>query len=200
MDTCLVNVFVKWLYTQNLPPTKCSWFINPDDNGDEEDEDNNEESDEDDDEGSNSGEPDVSHQQFDLLRVKVYVFGDGFLAQGFRHAVLHDIVNFQVDTRSVFYYSAVKYAFTNLLSDNILLQLMVHVQCSFWGTRSDTKSNGEIKQRDHLPKAFLTRVMICYCEILENGLLKEVAHCDYHEHTTEEEREICKKTQRSTED
>ena len=88
-------------------------------------------------------------------------------------------------------YEAVIYAFENLPSDSIVLQLLIDAHCRYFYQNADTEENGELERRQQLPKSFLIGVMLKFTAADSNAGVELLHGCDYHGHESEQERQAC---------
>ncbi|KAH4037322.1 hypothetical protein HBI24_153670 [Parastagonospora nodorum] len=165
------NLFVHWIYTTGLPGTAKDLvqiaIVKRD-------------------ESSKNGALD-QERELDIILLKASIFGDRFLATGFRKDVHNLFVNLAVHGRV--HYECIKYAFDNLGEDVLLLECIVDLQCNFWAPEDDEPE--ELEARELVPSKFFIRVMTRNYEY--NGGLadKGMMTCDYHRHDSDQEREAC---------
>lgn len=127
----IVNVFVNWLYTQQLPQGE-QWLSV----------------------AEVKEEADVD-EAVDLLIMKAIVFGDRFLAPAFKAQTSYQILVRLRDRSPSF--AIIIYAFGNLPATTKLLDWLVERHCRFWKPSPDDASAK--KQEAQLPRDFLLRVM-----------------------------------------
>ncbi|KAL1597396.1 hypothetical protein SLS59_007426 [Nothophoma quercina] len=125
------NVFVDWLYTQKLPETLLGWLSEAEEKID--------------------FDKRYAHQ---VALLRACAFGDRFLAPAFSRACQDHVVKWFTKAAHAPLYEAVIYAFENLPSDSIVLQLLIDAHCRYFYQNADTEENGELERRQQLPKAF----------------------------------------------
>lgn len=160
----IFNVFVDWLYSQNLPATDEDWSVVTE-----------------------------TKPLRDLNMVKVCVFGDRFMVPKLLQDANNHYIDARIWHKRPPRYNTVIYAFNNLRTDIRLLKFLVDTHCAFWERDHDDLDEAEKAQQSQLPNDFLVRVMYRYSELKdteENG--KILDHCSYHEHASHEEREGCR--------
>jgi hypothetical protein len=123
--------------------------------------------------------------------VKACVFGDGFLAPGFKREAHNLFVNLK--GRKPASYEHIAYAFDNLGEDDLLLNYLVDLQCIAWTPPMDDDVD-EMTWRDVVPTKVLIRVMLRYYELKLSPMGEsDMNLCSYHHHESDEEREACHK-------
>ena len=170
-----VNLFVHWLYTQEIPNDYFST---------EEMEHVLAQSIPDEDQFCND---------MFLILLKAYVFGDRFLSPAFRRATsnrLSDYLRNHVLAGSTCW-DVMRYAFTNIPSDRPILQHLVDDFCKMHDECHDEEDE-DIAAQNELPRDFLMRVLRAFPDIRNHPPAKIVNRC-YYEHTSEEEKNRCKK-------
>lgn len=165
----IFGIFLDWLYTQNPPDTIGIW--------------------------ENIYETISSEkppERGPSLQLQACVFGDRFLvAQVFRHAAHNEYTN----TRSRSgcpRYKDIIFAYTNFREDNPIRKLMVDRQCVYWTAERD--DDDEVELRNHLPYEFLLEVMLRF-KSFRGRKTAHLDRCDYHLHSSDEERALCQKSQ-----
>jgi hypothetical protein len=141
---------------------------------------------------------------------KALVFGDRFLVPVFRQAVHNRIVDTLLREGGgalleLTFFTATKYALENLPANHRILKLFVDVHCRYW----DVTVHGEfLDEEDHialildmnLPHILLIRMVARYSSKAMEGNLDwwktKPAGCDYHEHSNDQERKDCKRKSR----
>ncbi|KAF2709295.1 hypothetical protein K504DRAFT_271438 [Pleomassaria siparia CBS 279.74] len=185
----IFDIFVNWLYTQEIPKDYDAWT-----SGSVEDYDASTSGSVEDHDASTSRGVEIDKNfglSEDLMKIKAYVFGNRFLAHRFCRAVNNSLVDSAFQECSSFYYEEIIYAFENLPTGSRILTLLVDIQCAFWNGSSDRDFGGEIELRAQLPHDFLIRYMIRHGRIKEDPEGTELNRCSYHEHSSEEEKKAC---------
>jgi hypothetical protein len=165
-----VDVFVHWLYTQNLPKGADEWIRVL---GLEE----------------STKDDDLWWQEAFLVCLKAYVFGDRFLLPTFRQAVNNFFVRVLTDTCFLkpYRWLAISYAFANVPADRLILQLLVDECCNEWHEGIDTEEDFVAQRK--LPAQFLLRVMRRSNEMRHD--INTSTRC-YEEHGSEQEKARCR--------
>ncbi|KAL5388999.1 hypothetical protein DPSP01_002702 [Paraphaeosphaeria sporulosa] len=164
------DIFIDWLYTQNLPRKSEDWITPTPENK----------------VGSHG------HGQLaERLMMKSYVFADRFLVPQYRVALYKYYANFCNVGGNPPYYDAIIYAFDNLPANSAILTLLVRTHCAYWNEGSDTADNGELELRQDLPQDFFFRVMAVAAKMRDKEKAKGIACCDCHNETTTTTREGC---------
>jgi hypothetical protein len=128
-----------------------------------------------------------------LAILKACALGDRLVAVNFRNtADLLFISNF-IGCGYPPCYNAIIFAFANLPLEHNLLTFLVDTHCQNHRIELDTDENGEKELRSQLPKEFLLRAMLRYSELKSKDGAGDLIPCDYHGHSSKEERETCEK-------
>ncbi|KAF9693671.1 hypothetical protein EKO04_008458 [Ascochyta lentis] len=160
------NVFVHWLYNQQIPEEfdYTAWT-------------------------SIFGDDVMLYQDQFQLQIQAYALGDRLLAPVFRRA-LNDVI---VSNQIMQYLSASKrlpiyqWAFANISEDRPLLQFLVNKFCSGWLEQKDDDNIG----LNNLPQAFTARVLRRYSQlVVMSETEQEKTYC-YSEHSSKEEQKSC---------
>jgi hypothetical protein len=132
-----------------------------------------------------------TEDESDLNIIKTCAFGDRFMVP----KLFQDANNHYVDAKlNLSLYSIVIYAFNNLRSDTPLLKFLVDLHCAVWQRTCDDTDEDEKALQPQLPNDFLVRVMYRYSELRETKIDgTELDRCSYHVHTSDEEREECRR-------
>ncbi|KAF2847953.1 hypothetical protein T440DRAFT_369496, partial [Plenodomus tracheiphilus IPT5] len=147
------DLFIEWLYTQQLPHNRAN-------------------------ENSIQSVNFDSAQQ--LSSIEASIFGDRVLAREFQKAVLWSLANYIVTDGASPNYDVIIRAFRNLPAGDPIIGLLIDAQCSNYRPALDTESNGELQLQSKLPNAFLVGVMKRYCEVLASpGKEIVMDQCDY---------------------
>jgi hypothetical protein len=158
------NLFVHWLYTQEMP---------------------------DDDESistvAESEVPDMT------LLLKCWVFGDWFLAPVFQRVSHNNYVDWFLDCEpedmSGVKYADIIWAYNNM-PVNCIFAMMIDLQCVVWREHHDGEN--ESRMRSRLPKSFLLAVMLRHDELkIQNVTKDKLRACTYHLHASDEEKQTC---------
>jgi hypothetical protein len=165
LTSCLVDIFVDWLYTHKLPGKSNQWRK------------------------SNDEPPIGGARQLGIL--KAYALSDRILAHGFKKAVRCQIVSQFANRKHIPWYHAIIFAFANLPPNDLVLTLLVNAHCRDYQTSFDNDAYGELERRAQLPHDFLLRVMVRYGAIVDGSAKKELRPCDYHEHESNDEERTC---------
>jgi len=170
------NVFVHWLYTQEIPS---DWEALLEIAAS----------------GNTLDESAWNEYSFGELLLKASVFGDRVLAP-----VLHRLAHNTFVDRYVpnsgqncsVNYATVIWIYDNLPKGHMAMRLAVELQCIVWDTKHDDKAEELLWSK--LPHEFLLAVMF------RNNALKEqkcsdveVKACAYHLHASEKEKKVCQK-------
>jgi len=171
----VVRLFVHWLYTKTIPAT--SWYVvwSPII-----------------DRSLKPGMYDAWVQEVFIVLIKAYVFGDKFLATGFRQDVHRKFSNLLSGYCLTLPggCQVIEYAFNNVPSDRVMLQHLVDDYCSQWDeTQLDHVS---VRIPKWLPRAFPVRVERRFAEL--RSMINNVGNRSrcYYEHTSAEERKKCR--------
>jgi hypothetical protein len=175
----IFDIFVQWIYTGKLPASRNEWRKLRMDSG--------------------AIPKPLDDDLFVTAMVEAYVFGDRFLADVFRRAVNNYIVDFVVkdgeDHPSWFY--ALNLAYSNLPEDNGLLDFLIELHSRLWyGGHYGNAKEGTILYQ--LPTRLLLKLLSRYATdatMSLNELKDPLKACDYHEHSSEEERALCEQEQ-----
>lgn len=164
------NLFVEWLYTQELPAMSPDW--------------------------RRIADPlhpySVSAK---MLRLKLYVFADRFVVPRLREQLNRAIVNdYDSDCPALEEYKTITYAFHNLPPTDPILDLIVDRYFMVW--RLDLDEGEDEEAYETLPHEFLLRfykrVGKWRKEDLQNRhQLFNMDFCSYHEHKTDEDKLQC---------
>ncbi|KAH7084927.1 hypothetical protein BKA63DRAFT_484941 [Paraphoma chrysanthemicola] len=167
VDHRVMNLFVEWHYTSNLPTEEADWcgVLQVDINSY------------------------WNHLRFTVL-LKAYVFGDRFLVKSFRRQVNNTFVHhiglgwFSLPTR----YEGFSYAFANIPSDRPILQLLVDEHCGEWD-KGDENDDTKLSAFNNLPPKFLIRAFRRIHEMTEKELDRE--NWCYCEHESDKDKTDC---------
>ena len=170
------NIFVHWIYSQDLPRDICSALRIA--------------------ERKVPPPADLSPREaWWGLMLRSAAFGDRFLAQNFQHLV-HNIYvdsHWKENNGRVYYFTGYKeiiWAFESLAADNPILNLMVDLQCLAWKEEYDDEEEKLLWSQ--LPHSFLLRIMQKQGTLSGQDRTKVVIKpCSYHLHATPEEKEAC---------
>jgi hypothetical protein len=128
-----------------------------------------------------------------LAILKACALGDRLVAVNFRNtADLLFISNF-IGCGYSSYYNAIIFAFANLPLEDNLLTFLVDTHCQNHMIELDTDENGEKELRSQLPKELLLRAMLRHSGLKSKDGAGDLIPCDYHGHSSKEERETCEK-------
>ena len=179
VDTIAVDIFVHWLYTQQIPDNDATLSMSV----------------------SFRDPKDDDHPISGYT--KALVFGDRFLVPVFRQAVHNCIVDtllYDEDgcPRDPTCFAATKYAYENLPSDHSILKLFLDYHCRHWDVTVDDEENGIAALiRTDLPPTLLIRMVARYSSRAANADKNwwdaDLRGCDYHVHLDEQERADCKR-------
>jgi hypothetical protein len=121
------------------------------------------------------------------------VFGDRFLAPLFHRLAHNRFVDryFPSGTDSQLVpYELIIWIYDNLPKDDPIFSLVVELQCVVWEIGFDDEE--EQLLRPQLPHEFLVSVMIKFDDLRKHlGTTMELKACDYHLHSSEEEKKAC---------
>lgn len=183
VDTIAVDIFVHWLYTQQIPNNDATLQMSesiPDPKDDD--------------------DPITGY-------TKALVFGDRFLVPVFRRAV-H---NYIVDTllyddgdgpRDPPFFTATKYALEHLPSNDKIQELYLDFHCRYWDVEVDSEEFSEESGiaallEIHLPPALLVRIIARYSLRATDSdgdwWKTTLKGCDYHEHLDNQECKDCER-------
>jgi len=183
VDTIAVDIFVHWLYTQQIPDNDATLQMS-------------------------ESSPDPKDDDDPMTAyTKALVFGDRFLVPVFRQAIHNCIVDtllYDEDRcpREPTCFTATKYAYENLPSDHSILKIFLDFHCRHWdvtGNGADDVESAitELIERD-LPPTLLIRMIARYSaratEAIEIGWDADLRGCDYHEHSDDQERKNCERS------
>ncbi|KAH7094574.1 hypothetical protein FB567DRAFT_600176 [Paraphoma chrysanthemicola] len=177
IEPSVFSLFVHWLYSQQLPPILKDWEY-------------------------------VLDMEFSSLFhyysiryavcIKAYIFGDRFIAPGFRRAA-HNMFATDFQRNNMWYYSrvpSITLAFANIPSNRVILQLIADNYRLRWETDELPLWVFTPTEQARLPGALLTRIMRSYREVGKGTKAEETAlfqsRC-YLEHQDEEEKGKCSK-------
>jgi hypothetical protein len=141
---------------------------------------------------------------------KALVFGDRFLVPHFRQAVHNRIVDTLLGVggnapRNPTFFTATKYALENLPLNHNILKLLLDMHCRYWnvsGQGEDLDEEAGIAKilNMDLPYTLLIRLVARYSsrvmEINRDWRKTKLAGCDFHEHLNDQERKDCKRKSR----
>ena len=157
------ELFVHWLYAQDLPQTAIDMH---------------------------HGEDITAIKALLLLWLKAVVFGDRFLAPGFKKAAHNRFINHSGTRRP--WYELVTFAYKSLPNDSLILEYMVDAHACFWTVKSDGKK--DVQERSKVPRRFLVDVMARQ-QVLRYGTEPweegDFSLCAHHLHDSEMERKSC---------
>ncbi|KAF2256677.1 hypothetical protein BU26DRAFT_412709, partial [Trematosphaeria pertusa] len=163
VETGVFNLFVDWIYTQKLLEYPTDWLVAAD----------------------CSCEPEKVVMHTNLLKIKLYVFADRFLAPCLRKLLNRAIVSNVRDGSCSPSIWTIIYAFENLQATDPVLNYLVDARCTSDGTLYD--STEEKEMYGELPHEFLVRYMERSTEMRVRGIkLKDLHICDYHGHESGE--------------
>jgi hypothetical protein len=183
VETIAVEIFIHWLYTQQILNTM------------EVEEMQHEPTDDD---------PAITGY------TKAFVFGARFLVPRFRHAVHNRIVDTLLGEngdapRNPTFFTATKYALENLPSNHNILKLLLDMHCRYW----NVSRQGECLDKEagitkilnmDLPYTLLIRMVAQYSSRAmetDRGWWKwNLKSCDYHGHLNNQEGKDCKRRSR----
>ncbi|KAI4684695.1 uncharacterized protein J4E88_004136 [Alternaria novae-zelandiae] len=186
VDTVAVDIFVHWLYNQQMPNEhQCDSLHEQNMTSDEY----------------------VDDDTLITGFTKALVFGDRFLAPIFRQAAHDCIVDTLINvedppaSRPPPFFTATQYAMDNLPSNHSILDLFINVHCRHWDVsdygRVDEKSGIADLLKQNLSPVMLIRIVARYSSMainLECGWWnEELERCDYHDHVDDKEREGCER-------
>jgi hypothetical protein len=165
---CVVNLFVHWLYTQQIPtePSAMKSIVRrPDDPR--------------------------GYMDMGLVLVKAYTLGDRILASTFRRQANNTLIGLRLNfgtPRSLL--QTIVYASANIPNDRNILQFLTNKLCGSYYP----DNNEETDALSELPPTFSVRV-IRRLAYLRHGYLGGAHPYDgcYIEHATDEEQKSCKK-------
>jgi len=184
VDTIAVDIFVHWLYTQQIPDNRDTLQMTRRF-------------------GSDPGDDDGPITGY----TKALVFGDRFLVPAFRQAVhncLVDTLLREDGPRCPTFFTATKYALENLPSNHSILELFMDIHCRYWSVSGHGEYYGGewgeesgitvLLTRD-LPSILLIRIIARYSWRAVDGdpdwWNLDLKDCDYHEHLDDQERKDC---------
>ena len=110
-----------------------------------------------------------------MQRVKSYVFGDRYMCQSFKEAVLRSIVEESDLTRTP--YNSITHVFANFPVTDPLLRFLVDQHCHDFHQDHDSKL--DVEDLEQLPQASLIRVMLQYSKIVADVKQKPLRAKDY---------------------
>jgi hypothetical protein len=153
------NVFVHWLYTQQLPEDKDFRDIAN---------------------INNKGQIDNEDHECDTVLLKAFVFGNRFLVADFERITHNHLADWLTDYIFGVPYELVILAYEVLPSDSRILGAMAEMQCLNWSPREDGNEKKQI--RVNLPKDFLIQVMIRQSELRDkiSRMYRHVERTDFY--------------------
>ena len=169
-----VDVFVDWLYYGRLPPEDEGWL----------------------EEGPGEGVNYAWFVAMEQARIRACALGDRLLSASFCRAAEHDFVNYlRTATGSWMpYHQVIIFAFAHLPPTSPVLQALIDIYCKHYNKKNydkkDTWDLAELQLQEQLPYSFLLGVMRRYAKV-KNGFQETLRPCDYHRHTSKEERRAC---------
>ncbi|KAF1928705.1 uncharacterized protein M421DRAFT_5155 [Didymella exigua CBS 183.55] len=170
IEPCIFNLFVEWLYTQQLPTLSPDW--------------------------RRIADPLHPYSiSAKMLRIKLYVFADRFIVPKLREQLNRAIVNdYDSDCPALEEYETVTYAFNNLPPTDPLLDLIVDRYFMVW--RLDLDEGEEEDAYNNLPHEFLLRFYKRVGKWRKEDLnnrhqLFNMDFCSYHEHEKEADKIQC---------
>ncbi|KAJ4378227.1 hypothetical protein N0V86_005927 [Didymella sp. IMI 355093] len=128
------------------------------------------------------------HRRSQINRLKACTFGDRFMAPRFRASSESSLIDAIVYGGCPPYYISIIYAYEHLPPSSPVLQALIDRHCRSFSEQSDTDSNGELKRRSQLPHNFLVGVMLRYMRLQSRSKKKPLDRCDYHGHTSDDEK------------
>lgn len=175
LTVLLVNVFVQWLDSQEIPKDASAWV-----------------------KATALGEPDETDQltTVEILQemFKVLVLSERFEVRGLRRAVQVQIFDAFIDLEQNPSNETIVSAFAMLPSNSLVLDFIVDMRCRYGPGADREKDEGEGGDKN-LPHEFLLRAMHQFydagCPNCVDDRVGEFDICDYHEHASEEERRRC---------
>lgn len=114
--------------------------------------------------------------------VNACIFGDRFLASGFRAADEYVLIDCLILCSSS-YYQVIIQAYEHLPATSMVLKVMVETHCHMFHQSADKKADGEARYRAQLPYRFLLSVMLRYAAIKEKHVPEWPVRSDYHGRT-----------------
>ncbi|KAF1960097.1 hypothetical protein CC80DRAFT_582457 [Byssothecium circinans] len=201
------NVFVNWLYTQQLPRNRYEWFDaseahkshNPEfkvdtvqyppDFTDEWDAGGEVDDGEEDNGGDDDGfdYSDLLPQSMDLLRMETYCYADRLLVPEFR-AQLGLQITSQREADVEQYEEVTQFAADNLPSSDSVYKFLVDSACAFYDPACESRDYWSSLPKEFVVECFLK--LPKYHDIYRDG--SSLKACDYHNHKSEEEHDACK--------
>lgn len=169
-DVPTVNLYVHWLYNQELPPTN-EW-----DKWDEVME-----------------TPPSSDQEDMIVKLKIYALADRFLDSEFRKATTQSIIE-QTDNHrwySSYVNEFVTWAFENFRFNSPLLPLMVNEFCTYW--QEPYVDEDDAMTLRGMPSGFTYRVALRLHEVLLSPRATPHEEACYLEHVSDNELRACSK-------
>jgi hypothetical protein len=133
----------------------------------------------------------------DLLKIKLYIFADYYQVSTLRTGMNREIVKEGNKENDCWAYNAVIiYAYKNLLSTDPILQFFVDLHYANWDP--DDHEGDDAEFYTTLPREFL---LSCIKQLGRSHVANikswNLNLCDYHGHTTAEEKNACRKTWRT---
>ncbi|KAJ8111033.1 hypothetical protein OPT61_g6274 [Boeremia exigua] len=178
IETPEFNLFVHWLYTQQVPDHKkdCAMWdhiVN----------------------GKHSNRMFLSRSQYQLptlTLLRAYVLGDRLLAEEFRRLTNNHLVegDSTVGFNPMESLPSIEWAFENIRSDRSILQYLANEFCNNWFPEGD--DTDDIDALSKLPTKFVLR-LLRRLGYLRQSSIEEGKTC-YLEHFTEAEEKACEKT------
>jgi hypothetical protein len=142
VEVGIFNIFVHWLYTQQLPPGNLRGIAYP-------------------------NEALESHDKEECFygsgQLRVCAFGNRFLVAELERIAHNNFVDNELGGLCGASYQDIIFAYENLPGHSSILNLMVKLQCHCWSSFLDSSKEKQI--RLDLPKAFLVDIMIRQAEI-----------------------------------
>lgn len=174
------DIFLHWLYTQTLPEPNCS---------------------------NNEGTPSASSSWpdgfYDYWITGLFIFAEFYNVPQLRKEVV-DQFYFKYVCSGVPIvpdYQTIIQAFSSLPDTSQFCRFLVRIYAVRWDVSYDEDDDEAIDNRGQLPKEFLGDLMIEVGKVRKDQnkygkapAMPEV--CEYHEHSTKEEKKSCRRTQR----
>lgn len=176
IELATFDIFVHWLYTQNMPSVGEVIRIlesYPRDQGEEE--------------------------NTQLLAItKSIVLGDRFLSPAFQRAASNAVVDYVLDYikfQDMNLLSAAKYAFENLPEDSAINRFFLEAHCQYLGFETEERLVDEIMKKE-MPQMFLLKLIARFStkEYSETGGWGRKWHrCEYYEYADDQDQIRCTK-------
>lgn len=134
-----------------------------------------------------------TRELFPLL-IKAYIFGDRFLAIGFRRDISERISDnlSRIRLWGTTFQQVIQHAFTHIPFDRPILQHLADICCKDW--YEDEDEEADIFAQKDLPQAFIMRVLRRFGEVREMKQMNIQSHVRcYYEHASEEDEKRCGK-------